>query len=233
MIAVASLLVLLILSIIVTRVGAVALRLTGMSDDAARFQARSALTGSGFTTTESEQVVNHPVRRKIVGMLMVIGNIGLVAAGSTLLLSLIGIEQAADANRLAVLAIGLVALVVVARSTLIDRIMCGVITHLLSKATQIETRDFSTLLHLRGDYRIAELAIKADDWVAGRTIGELADQLHDVIVLGLVHPGSEYIGAPESHQMIQEGDQLVVYGLPNAVEELDCRCAVADQKPEE
>jgi len=33
---------------------------TGLSRESARFQARSALTGGGFTTTESEAVVRHP-----------------------------------------------------------------------------------------------------------------------------------------------------------------------------
>ena len=67
----------LVISLLVTRIGAVALTLTGLSKDSARFQARSAYTGVGFTTSESEQVVNHPVRRRILGFLMLTGNIGI------------------------------------------------------------------------------------------------------------------------------------------------------------
>lgn len=57
MVQVASLLIVLLMSLIITRVATVALTLTGMSYSAARFQARSALTGAGFTTNESERVV--------------------------------------------------------------------------------------------------------------------------------------------------------------------------------
>ena len=66
MIAVLTLVVVVLLSLVITRMATVALTLTGMSSEAARFQARSALTGAGFTTSESEAVVNHPVRRRIV-----------------------------------------------------------------------------------------------------------------------------------------------------------------------
>ena len=76
MIAALALLFVLTLSIVVVRIGAVALRLTGMPEEAARFQARSAFTGAGFTTSESEAIVNHPVRRRIVSTLMVVGSIG-------------------------------------------------------------------------------------------------------------------------------------------------------------
>ncbi|HKK31544.1 MAG TPA: potassium transporter TrkA, partial [Alphaproteobacteria bacterium] len=63
MVALSSLIFVLFLSLIVVRVGAEALTLTGLSRQEAKFQARSAWTGTGFTTTESEDVVSHPVRR--------------------------------------------------------------------------------------------------------------------------------------------------------------------------
>ena len=52
--AIALLLIALIVSLIVTRIASVALTLTGLSTDSARFQARSAFTGCGFTTSESD-----------------------------------------------------------------------------------------------------------------------------------------------------------------------------------
>jgi len=41
-----------------------------LSVEAAHFQARSALTGVGFTTSESELIVGHPARRRIVESLV-------------------------------------------------------------------------------------------------------------------------------------------------------------------
>lgn len=60
MVAIAILLVVITLTLIVIRVGTIALTATGLSVEVAHFQSRSALTGVGFT--ESELIVNHPVR---------------------------------------------------------------------------------------------------------------------------------------------------------------------------
>ncbi len=61
-----ALLTVLFLSLLITRLATTALTLTGLSCEMARFQARSAFTGTGFTTSESEAIVNHPVRRRIL-----------------------------------------------------------------------------------------------------------------------------------------------------------------------
>lgn len=71
MVAIATVLVVILVSLLITRVATVALTLTALSREAARFQARSALSGTGFTTSKAESVVNHPVRRRIVAMLMI------------------------------------------------------------------------------------------------------------------------------------------------------------------
>lgn len=54
MTAVLTLLVVILESMVITRIATIALMATGMTRESARFQARSALTGVGFTTSESE-----------------------------------------------------------------------------------------------------------------------------------------------------------------------------------
>ena len=83
MIAVVSVLLVLTISMIVIRVATVALVHTGMRHRAARFQACSAFTGAGFTTSEAESVVNDPWRRRLVAWLMIAGNVGIVSAMSS------------------------------------------------------------------------------------------------------------------------------------------------------
>lgn len=226
MIAIVSLFVVVILSLVVTRVGAVALSLTGMSPDAARFQARSALTGSGFTTAESEQVVSHPLRRRIVGILMLLGNIGLVAASGTLIVSLVGLEDENGAtSKLLFLFAGLIVIYFIATSKAIDGAMCGVIAWALRRYSELETRDFSTLLHLHGDYQIAEIKVRPEDTMSGRSIAASNLRAQGVLVLGVIDHDKRYIGAPDDHHVIRAGQTLVVYGLPQSVHELDCRCS--------
>jgi Trk-type K+ transport system membrane component len=87
-----SIFVILSLSIFVIRIASVALRFTGIPEAGARFQALSAFSGTGFTTSEAEIVVNYPVRRRIVSILMVLGNMGVVTVFATLAVSLVRTE---------------------------------------------------------------------------------------------------------------------------------------------
>ncbi len=85
MTAVISLLVIITLSVLATRIGAIAFVHTGISKEAAKFQARSAYLGVGFTTRESEMVVNDPVRRKILTILIFLGNAGIITTISSVI----------------------------------------------------------------------------------------------------------------------------------------------------
>jgi hypothetical protein len=87
--AIATLLVVLTISLLTVRVATVMLILTGLSLPLARFQARSAFTGCGYTTGESEQIVGHPVRRRIISTLMLLGNAGIVTTVGALLAGLL------------------------------------------------------------------------------------------------------------------------------------------------
>ena len=90
MIALISLLIIIALSIIVVRIGAIALELTGLSSEIASFQAQSAFSGAGFTTTESEAMVTHPVRRRIIRILILLGGAGVTTSMATLVLAFVG-----------------------------------------------------------------------------------------------------------------------------------------------
>src|SRR6056297_2959688 len=95
MIGILSFFVILVVSILVTKIATIALAHTGMSHETAKFQARSAFSGVGFTTTESERMVTHPIRRRILMMLMLLGNAGIVTAGTSLLLAFVDPESGA------------------------------------------------------------------------------------------------------------------------------------------
>lgn len=138
------------LSLLITRIATVALTLTGMSRESARFQARSAFTGVGYTTTGTEQIVGHPMRRRIVMLLMLLGNIGLVTVVSALMLSFLGDPQGRGSLGIPLLIVGIVVLSVAAVSRWLDRRMCAVIEWALRKWTDIDTRDYASVLHLSG-----------------------------------------------------------------------------------
>ena len=228
MIAIITLLIVLSLSFIVTRVAAVALTHTGMSRDAARFQARSAFTGVGFTTAESESIVGHPVRRRIVMALMLVGNVGIIAALSSGLLSLISLESGALSRQaVLILLAGIATLLVIAFSARVEHALAGLISRMLRRFTDLDVHDYASLLHLRGDYAVTELPVRPGDWLAGKTIGAARLTGEGVLVLGLECPEDNFIGAPQPETELRPGDRLVVYGRTPRIAEL-CQRASRD-----
>jgi hypothetical protein len=219
-----SLLVVVVLSILVTRIATIALVHTGLSRETAKFQARSAFTGAGFTTEESERVVRHPVRRRIVLALMLVGNAGIVTAVASLILTFV--HQGDDTSlwlKLALLIAGLVVLWALAASSWIDRRLSWLIDRALKRYTSLDIRDYASLMHLVGEYRLVELHVRENDWLAERKLAE--SDLHEegVIVLGIKRVNGNYIGAPKGQTEIRPRDTLILYGRISVLEGLDHR----------
>lgn len=228
MIAIATLIIVLFLSLITVRVAAVALTLTGLSREAARFQARSAWTGTGFTTAEAEQVVGHPVRRRIISLLMLLRSAGLVTAASTLMLSFVNVDARGDGLvRLAVIVAGLAALWLFARSQLVDKWMSRIISRALKRYTDLDVRDYAGLLHLAGEYGVKELKVREGGWLAERTLAELHLPDEGVLVLGVVRQDGHYLGAPRGGTRVHPGDTVLLYGRSPILADLDRRPADA------
>lgn len=215
------------MSLIITRVATVALTLTGMSQPVAQFQARSALTGAGFTTSESERVVSHPIRRRIIMSLMLIGNTGLVLGASLVILLLSRGEGdvSSRTEQFALLIGGLIALYVVARSRWVEGAMRRSIERLLSRHTDLGRRDYASLLRLHGAYRVAELEVEATDWMAGRTLAELNLRDEGILVLGVTREDGTYLGAPRAGDRIESRDTVMLYGREDDIAALDERRA--------
>lgn len=225
MIAIGSLLLVVVLSLLINRVATVILVATGMSREAARFQARSALSGAGFTTSESEQVVDHPLRRKVIANLMLLGNAGIVAAASSTIIGFRGGALGAQGWRLLEMVGGIFALVWISRSQAVDRRLTAWIGVLLRRFTHIETRDVAGLLQLSGDYSVSELAIRSGDWLDGSSLASLGLRDEGAVVLGLTRGGAGFIGTPTGRTVLHAEDVLLVYGREDLLRELDDRPA--------
>jgi hypothetical protein len=221
-IPIVSLLVVLAASLLLTRVATVALVHTGMGRESARFQARSAFTGVGFTTAEAESVVGHPVRRRIVMWLMLVGNAGIVTAVASLLLSFIDMRSSETVWVGApLLAAGVVVIGLAASSQWLDQRLGALISWALRRWTDLDARDYARLLHLRGDYGVSELSVEEGDWLAGQTLGDSHLAREGVLVLGVECPGGHFIGAPGQDVALRPGDRLVLYGRTPRIAEID------------
>ena len=215
--AVVLLLIVAFVSLLITRVATVALTTTGMSAPVARFQARSAMSGVGFTTSEAEAVVNHPVRRRIIMGLMLIGNLGLATAIAGLLGGFLRADAGASFMRAVILVIGLAALYFTSKSPSVDRRLARLIRKFLLRHTDLDIRDYERLLHLSGEYSVKEVAVMPDTWLTNHTLGELRLRDEGVIVLGITRGDGSYLPIPGKETRLCPGDSLVVYGSDSAL----------------
>ncbi len=226
MAALASVLITVTVSLIITRIGTQALAMTGLSRPLALFQARSAFTGAGFTTSESEQVIDHPVRRRIIMWLMFLGNAGIVTVISSLVLTFISIgDNQGWLSRFFLLVIGLSTLWAVSTNHWVDRMIELLIAKALHRWTQLTIQDYANLLQLSGDYGVRELKVQKEDWLANRSLKELNLFSEGVAILGIYRQDGTYIGVPRGSTSIRSQDTLVLYGRLPDLEELDSRQA--------
>ena len=153
-----SIFVLLSVSIFIVRIASVAMRLTGLDDSTARFQALSAFSGTGFTTNETEMIVNYPVRRRIVTLLMVLGNLGLVGVFATLVASIVQTDGNMDAilRQIGWLLAGMALLWFLMLNKTADRLICALIGWVLNATTQLGGRNFSRVLQIGDGLSVCE-----------------------------------------------------------------------------
>ena len=170
------------ISTILVRIASTIMRLTGLPDNVARFQSLSAMTGTGFTTRESELIVNYPIRRRVLMTLMIIGNIGLVSVVSTFVVAFseIGPERASVVQQVfwftAALAVNFLVIV----NPVVDGLLCRFLSWVLVRTTNLGKRRFVLLLSLEDDMTIAEHHLRLRHSIM---IGDLIPEHIDLSVI--------------------------------------------------
>jgi hypothetical protein len=224
MFSILFMLLVLSLSILVTRIASISLTYTGLSRETAKFQARSAFTGVGFTTNESEKVVGHPVRRRILLLLMLLGNAGIITAMSSLILTFVDNSDPMSLwLRLVLLLSGVAALWSLAASRRVDRAIAGAVNWALRRYTDLGVKDYHRLLHLGGEYGVSELQVQEEDWVAGKRLAQSRLKEEGIIVLGITRKDGVYVGTPDGDTQVTAGDIMVLYGRAPVLRDVDLR----------
>ena len=224
MIAAVSLFLIVSLSVLITKIAAIALMHTGLSTESAKFQARSAYTGAGLSTKETESIMNHPVRRKIIYHLMLIGNAGIVTVMSSLILTFILPDtMASKLYGLLIVIVGMIILFLAVRSKWVDRGLSRVISKMLKRYTSIEIHDFAAVLHLKDDYTIIEAKVDHDGWMGNRTLEQLNLREEGITILGVDRKGKGYFGSPSGEFKILPEDVVTLYGKSDGIKSIYSR----------
>jgi hypothetical protein len=210
------LLITILVSFIVVRIGGFALQLTGIESEVARFQALSAFTGTGFTTREAERVVGHRTRRRIVTILIVLGNAGTVTVIATLVASFTQVGGYAwFFIRLAIIIGGIFGLYqLVIRSNIGQRILDWlqrpIVDRILRAAPAVEE-----IFHVEKDWAISLIMIRGSSNSIGLSVADITAEA-DMEILGIDRAGA-YLTRPNKEEKVIEGDRLLVYANRKSV----------------
>jgi hypothetical protein len=213
------LLLAILVSFIVVRIGGFALQLTGIEPEVARFQALSAFSGTGFTTREAERVVGHRTRRRIVTILIILGNAGMVTVIATLVASFTQVGGYAwFFIRLAVIVGGIFGLYqLIVRSNvgqrIIDWLQRPVMKRILREAPAAEE-----IFHVEKDWAISLVMIKGSSKSIGLSVADITAE-GDMEILSIDRTGA-YLTRPDKEEKIMEGDRLLVYANRKSVKQL-------------
>ena len=211
--AILALFIIASVSLIVVRVGATALMMTGISWDSANFQSYSAFFGVGFTTREAEMVVNHPLRRRIIRDLILAGNIGLTSALATLIVTFVQSNDTSQTvNSLGLIGAGVVVLILLSKLGFLQRLLDKLIRHSLERAGVVHALDYELLLRVESGYCISEIDVLPDSPVAGKSLAESRPADMGVVILSIQRDDGSFTGAPSAQDRIMATDVITAYG---------------------
>jgi len=210
------LLIAILVSFIVVRIGGFALQLTGIEPDVARFQALSAFSGTGFTTREAERVVGHRTRRRIVTILIILGNAGMVTVIATLVASFTQVGGYIwFLIRLAIIIGGIFGLYqLIIRSNVgqrfIDWLQRPIVNRILRGAPAVEE-----IFRVEKDWAVSLIMIRGSSKNIGLSVADITAE-GDMEILGIDRAGA-YLTRPDREEKIAEGDRLLVYANRKSV----------------
>ncbi len=189
--------------ILILWIGSMALEATGMERAKARFQALSALSGTGFTTREAESIVDHPKRRRIVSWLIFLGSVGITAFIFIMILYVKAGLVWPTLSHIIIIAASIVVFIILIWTGVINKLTSGLLK--LFRKTPVNEE----ILHQAGDYGIVRIKIGEKD--AELTVGSSQYKKPGITVMA-IEKGDKVVSLPKDNESLQAGDYLLCYG---------------------
>tara|TARA_B100000315_G_C14531033_1_gene566191 strand:- start:911 stop:1582 length:672 start_codon:yes stop_codon:yes gene_type:complete len=210
--AVVPVIIIIVVFFFVVRVATVILKFTGMDERTARFQAISAFTGTGFTTTEAETILEDKIRRKTIIVLMVLGKVGIVSIIAGLFLSFGKDNLTADLEKALILLVFIFILYKITTLKGFSHALNRFIEKRIVVGKIVRQKTLEELFNLPQGYGLAQLTITASSNEGGKTLAQAGFSKRDILVLS-VERKDQLIAFPHANDVIKKGDKLLCYGL--------------------
>lgn len=191
-------------------------RMTGMTEEKAKFQVISLLTNSGYTTKESELVVNRLGRRKLARTIMLFGyifSVTIITAFVNVVMNLPKAIQEDFWTLTIVLGVIFVFFMIAKRVPKFRHKFNEMIENLGRK---IMFKDNVNIVSVVDEYAkgvVAGVSLEAvPEAVKGKTFGELNLAAAFGLRIILIQRGGKVLDYITKDTMMEKGDRLVVFG---------------------
>lgn len=192
----------------VIEISAVLFILTGLERKIARFQVISMLTGTGFTTGESELIIDHPVRRKLGAFLILFGafSLAVIISAITQLLT-----DTFYTLQIGYIAGGLLLLLLILKTPAIERTLTKKLKSELKEHYELADLPISDVLLMNKGDEVREISISEDSSYTDKTFHEIVGAEDDLMLL-FIKRGDINIRNKSYQTKLEPGDRLVLYG---------------------
>lgn len=230
--------IMILVSFVIVRIGAIAFQITGLEWSLAKFQSLSCFTGTGFTTQEAELITTNKKRRRIASALMVLGNGGLVVMIATFANSLrpqeilqrrliewllpfsIPNELLPWINLLLII-FAVFVIFKTFKNPKLSRRLTNFLRKKVIRKELFTAESFEELLLATGGYGVSKIDICAGSPVLDKTLFESQLRRHDVTVLAITR-AERTMPNPPADTKILLGDQLICFGKLQNIRDRTC-----------
>ncbi|MBQ3878826.1 MAG: TrkA C-terminal domain-containing protein [Oscillospiraceae bacterium] len=194
-------------------------RFTGIPDEKARFQVISLLTGSGYTTRESELFVSTKARRRLARSIMLFGYVFNVTVISALVNVLFSMKLSQLVSNIVGFLIPILAAVVIILFIRIPRFRSWgerLVEKIVGRIMHSQYDNAVLLLDYIGEDSIAQVTLrKVPEAFAGKPLSETGIRSEYGILVMLVDRGTAEPASADT--VFRPGDKLTVFGSFNMI----------------
>lgn len=212
--------VLVLLYQIIIEIFTILCRINGMTVDKSKFQVISILTGTGFTTSESESMLLTKRRRKLTQYMMLFSYIFNIVIVSTI----VNLFMSTSSTNIQEIRIGIllttinIFLIFIVRKSQLFRDFLDKVVVKIAHSKILRNGNSISVYDTYGNKVIAEIELrKLKDSMKGKTIEELGLKSKYNIQILVLKRGEEIIDKIGPDVVLQERDVAVVFGKMKSI----------------
>jgi hypothetical protein len=201
-------LVYVVIVLTVIEINVILFTLTGLDKNISRFQVISMLTGTGFTTGESELIIEHPLRRRLGAFLILFGafSLAVVISAITNILS-----NRFRTLEIGFIAVGLIIIVMVLKIRSLRSFLSEKMRKDLEKKYKIADLPISEVLFTDEEDDLVSVIVSEQSSLINKKLIDILDEDEDILVL-VIQRGEVKFRKNRYEKKLVEGDVIYLYG---------------------